>query len=76
MKEFLRLWGIMFVALSAVNFFILSIAYGGMPEPSTHLRVIGITFLSSIVLAGLVGAVMRFSRAFGKSESFDRREMA
>ncbi len=62
MKLFLMLWGIMFVVFSAVHIAILSIAYGGMPDPETHLRVIGITFAASFAFAALITTLVKFSR--------------
>ncbi len=62
MKLFLMLWGIMFVVFSAVHIAILSIAYGGMPDPETHLRVIGITFAASFAFAAFITTLVKFSR--------------
>ncbi len=64
MRLFLLLWGVMFVVISAVHIAILSIAYGGMPDLETHLRVIGITVAVSFVFAAVVTALLRLSKNF------------
>lgn len=57
MKVFLTLWGIMFVAFAGINMAILSYAYGGLPDPGTYMRVLGLTVLGSFALAGIIGTI-------------------
>ena len=74
MRLFVLLWAIMFVVISVLHIAILSIAYGGMPDPETHLRIIGITVAVSFVLAALLTMLTRFSKSFKSVRGSERRD--
>ncbi len=74
MRLFVMVWGIMFVVISAVHIAILSIAYGGMPDPETHLRVIGITISASFVIAAIITTLVKLSKSFRGVKSPERRD--